>query len=177
MALAKAFGAPVIINANLKDGSLRSCAVDLGIPMLLYEAGEALRFDEISIRGGLRGITNVMRSIGMLPEAKSSKTLNPVEARFTSWVRAPTSGIVSWKAKLGASVSKDQKLAIISNPIGEQEGVVTALFDGIVIGRSNIPLAHEGDAMAHIAAFKSVSKAEGLVEEFATTHEPDSLDN
>jgi predicted deacylase len=175
--LAKAFGAPVIINANLRDGSLRSCAVDLGIPMLLYEAGEALRFDEICIRGGLRGITNVMRSIGMLPEAKSSKTLNPVEARSTSWVRAPSSGIVSWKAKLGASVSKDQKLAVISNPIGEQEDVVTAPFDGIVIGRSNIPLAHEGDALAHIAAFKSVSKAEGLVEEFATTHEPDSRDN
>ncbi|MFT4563759.1 MAG: putative deacylase, partial [Gammaproteobacteria bacterium] len=177
LALAKAFGAPVIINANLRDGSLRSCAVDLGIPMLIYEAGEALRFDEICIRGGLRGITNVMRSIGMLPEAKSRKKQNPVEARSTSWVRAPSSGIVSWNVKLGASVSKDQKLATLSSPLGDRDDVAKAPFDGIVIGRSNIPLAHEGDALAHIAAFKSVSKAEDLVEEFATTHEPDSLDN
>ena len=113
----------------------------------------------------------------MLPAAKSSAQLNPVEARSTSWVRAPSSGIVSWNVKLGANVSKDQRLATLSNPIGDQEDVALAPFDGIVIGRSNLPLAHEGDALANIAAFKSVSKAEGLVEDCATTHEPDSLDD
>jgi predicted deacylase len=175
--LAKAFGAPIIINANLRDGSLRSCAVDFGIPMLIYEAGEALRFDEICIRGGLRGIMNVMRSIDMLPESKSGTRPNPVEARSTIWVRAPSSGIVSWNVKLGATVSKDQRLATLSNPMGDQEDVALAPIDGIVIGRSNLPLAHEGDALANIAVFKSVSKAEILVEDFATTHEPDSRDN
>lgn len=175
-ALAKAFAAPVIINSNVRDGSLRSCAVDLGIPMLIYEAGEALRFDEICIRGGLRGIMNVMRSIGMLPEAKSGKQRVPVEARSTSWVRASSSGIVNWKVKLGSSVHKDQPIASLSDPMGGQDDTVYAPFDGIVIGRSNLPLAHEGDALANIAAFKSVAKAEGLVENFTSTHEPDSLD-
>ena len=42
--LARAFGVPVIINADLRDGSLREAASEQGIPMLLYEAGEALRF-------------------------------------------------------------------------------------------------------------------------------------
>ena len=44
--LAFAFGAPVILNANLRDGSLRQAVEEKGIPMLLYEAGGALRFDE-----------------------------------------------------------------------------------------------------------------------------------
>ena len=44
--LARAFDAPVIIDANLRDGSLRQEVMEHGIPMLLYEAGEALRFDE-----------------------------------------------------------------------------------------------------------------------------------
>ncbi len=170
-ALANAFGAPVIVNANLRDGSLRSHAAEFGIPMLLYEAGEALRFDEICIRGGLRGITNVMRSIGMLPKAKTSTQLKSVEARSMNWVRASSSGIVSWNVKLGASVSKDQRLATLSNPIGDQEDIVRAPYDGIIIGRSNLPLAHEGDALANIAEFKSVSKVEGVVEKFASSHD------
>lgn len=171
--LAKAFGAPVIINANIRDGSLRACAAELGMPMLIYEAGEALRFDEISIRAGLRGIINIMRHIGMLPEATGAKRVNPVLARSTSWVRAPDSGIVVGKAKLGSSVAKGQRMATISDPLGDDEADVIAPFDGIIIGRSNLPLAHEGEALFNVAAFKSIERAEGLVEEFAAEHDPD----
>ena len=41
--LARLFGVPVLINADVRDGSLREAAAARGIPMLLYEAGEALR--------------------------------------------------------------------------------------------------------------------------------------
>jgi len=169
--LARVFSVPVIINANIRDGSLRACAAELGVPMLIYEAGEALRFDEISIRAGLRGILNVMHLIGMLPEAKRPKRVEPVLARSTSWVRAPASGIVSDKVKLGSRVKKGQRLASISDPLGDEEDNAIAPFDGIVIGRSNLPLAHEGDALFNLAAFESVSKVEGLVEEFTATHD------
>ncbi len=171
--LARAFGTPVIINANIRDGSLRACAAEMGIPMLIYEAGEALRFDEVSIRAGLRGVVNVMRCIGMLPASKDKKPASPVLARATRWVRAPTSGIVNDKAKLGSSVAKDQLLATITNPLGTEEEELFAPYDGIIIGRSNLPLAHEGEALFNIAAFKSVAKAENLVEEFSAEHEPD----
>jgi len=171
--LANAFGVPVIINANIRDGSLRACAAERGMPVLIYEAGEALRFDEISIRAGLRGITNIMRSIGMLPKLrKPAKPGNPVLARSTSWVRAPVSGIVSDKVKLGSTVAKGQCLAIIGDPLGTQEEIARAPLDGIVIGMSRLPLAHEGDALFHIAEFKSISRAEVLVEEFTATHDP-----
>ena len=65
--LARAFGVPVLLNSTLRDGSLREAAAALGIPMLLYEAGEGLRFDEVPIRAGLTGILNVMRALAMLP--------------------------------------------------------------------------------------------------------------
>merc|ERR1712000_442264 len=52
--LAHAFGVPVLLNANLRDGSLRESANDLGVKILLYEAGEALRYDELCIRAGDR---------------------------------------------------------------------------------------------------------------------------
>jgi uncharacterized protein len=169
--LARAFGVPVIINADVRDGSLRGCASSLGMPVLTYEAGEALRFDELSIRAGVRGIQNVMRQIGMLPDGKPAAQREPVIARSTSWARAPASGIVAGKVKLGATVRKGERLAIISDPLGSREEEVLARFDGIVIGRSNLPLAHEGDALFNIAAFHSVERAEDLVEQFAARHE------
>lgn len=175
--IARVFGVPVIINANIRDGSLRACAAELGMPILIYEAGEALRFDEVSIRAGLRGILNVMHLIGMLPDARCPKRVEPVLARSTHWVRSPASGIVSNKVKLGSRVLRGQRLTTVSDPLGDEEESAVAPFDSIVIGRSNLPLAHEGDALFNLAAFESVTKTEDLVEEFAATHDPEPRDN
>ena len=164
--LAKVFGVPVIVNANIRDGSLRDSAAELGLPLLIYEGGEALRFDELSIKAGVLGILRVMSHLGMLPKRKQRRTVSPVLAASTQWVRAPTSGVVSRKVKLGARVEKGQRLALISNPLGDDEEKVRAPFGGVVIGRSNLPLAMEGDAMFNLAAFKSVDRAEDKVEEF-----------
>ena len=88
MEIAKAFGAPVLIDSNILDGSLRACAAERGLPILIYEAGEALRFDETGIRAGIRGIMNVMRHIGMLPDTKRPTRIESVVTRSTHWVRA-----------------------------------------------------------------------------------------
>jgi predicted deacylase len=168
--LAYAFAAPVIVNASIRDGSLRSCAAEQKFPMLVYEAGEALRFDETCIRAGLRGVLRVMRYLEMLPPLKKSKQVQPVVAASTSWVRAPSSGIVSRKVGLGARVKEAEVLAVVGDPLGEAQEKVWAPFDGIVIGRNNLPLAHEGDALFNVAAFKSVARAETKVEQFAAIH-------
>jgi predicted deacylase len=168
--LARVFGAPVIVGSTIRDGSLRECAAERGFPMLVYEAGEALRFDELSIRAGLRGVFKIMRHLGMLPPGRGSKPITPVIADTTSWVRAPASGIMSDRAKLGARVVEGQQIAVIGDPLGEAETKILAPFDGIVIGRSNLPLAHEGDALFNVAAFKSLSRAEDKVEQFAASH-------
>jgi len=169
--LAGVFGVPVILNANILEGSLRACAAGLGVPMLVYEAGEALRFDEVCIRAGIRGILNVMHYVGMLPEIKRTAKNKSVLARSTSWVRAPASGIVTARVDLGSRVSKGQCLAQITDPLGDAEDMALAPFDGIVIGRSNLPLAHEGDALFNLAAFERTGQALGLVEDFAAEHD------
>lgn len=168
---AEVFGVPVLVNANIRDGSLRACAAERGMPMLIYEAGEALRFDEAGIHAGLRGILNVMHHVGMLPPLKKNKKVEPVVARSTRWIRAGSSGIVSGKARLGSTVGKGQKLAVISNPLGEEENVVESPVDGIIIGRSNIPLAHEGDALFNLGTFEDIPLASDTVESFSTTQE------
>ena len=117
-----------------------------------------------------------MRHIEMLPQSKQTGSRTPLLARTTAWVRAPVSGIVNNKVKLGSSVAEGQSLAIVSNPLGSSEEAVVAPFDGIVIGCNNLPLAHEGDALFNLAAFKSVMTAESRVEEFVAEHDPDYVD-
>ena len=71
--LAKQFAAPVILHSAPPEGSLRLAAEEVAVPVMVYEAGEALRFDEVAIRVGVRGVLSVMRELGMLTPAKTKK--------------------------------------------------------------------------------------------------------
>jgi len=175
--LAIAFDVPVIISSNLRDGSLRESAAECGIPMLLYEAGEALRFDEVSIRAGVKGITNVMRALEMIPPSRSTskKHIEPVVARSSSWVRAPDTGILRAMVPLGARVKKGALLGVVGDPFGEAEINVTTPFSGIVIGRTNLPLVNEGDALYHIARFEDIQEIEAKVDDFQEEHLPELM--
>lgn len=157
--LAHAFGVPVLLNANIRDGSLRESAAELGVKMLLYEGGEALRFDELSIRAGLKGIINVMRHLGMLKSSQRKSKRERVEpfiAQRSAWMRATDSGIVSHNKQLGDYVSKGDVLAVISDPYGRVLEKVRSTVEGIIIGKQNIPLVQEGEAMYHVAYFKAI---------------------
>ncbi len=161
--LARAFGVPVLLNSALRDGSLRQAAADHGISMLVYEAGEALRYDEVSIRAGVQGVVNAMRLLGMLKSAPRKRPpMEPFVARNSTWARAPDSGMLRVKAGLGAKVDKGQVLAQVSDPYSGESIAVVAHTAGVVIGRSEIPMVHEGEALFHIASF--VKKNERVVE-------------
>ncbi len=162
--LAVTFGTPVVINANLRDGSLRQYALERGTPMLLYEAGEALRFDSLAIRAGLRGILNVMRKLEMLSSRKTSTAKIPVvEARSSSWVRAPQTGLFRTDIRLGVRIEKGSSLGHISDALGENETEVPVPFTGIVVGRSKLPVVNEGDALFHIARFEDSQEVENAI--------------
>lgn len=153
--MAHAFGVPVLLNANLRDGSLRQSASESGTKILLYEAGEALRFDELSIRAGVKGIMNVLASLGMVSKRRRRKPkIAPVVANNSSWIRAPESGIVRDLKRLGDHVKKGDVLAEVCSPIGSYIHQLVAPRSGIIIGKQNIPLVQEGDAMFHVALFE-----------------------
>jgi predicted deacylase len=176
LGLAQAFGTPVILNSALRDGSLRMAAMDHEIPILLYEAGEALRFDEVAIRGGVEGIIRVMRELGMLPRTRKKPPPAPVVARSSSWVRAPQSGLFRAWVKLGDRVSKDETvLGVVSDPFGEEEHEIHAPFSGIVIGRLNLPLVNEGDAIYHVARFYRTDIAHERVGDYTESLEADDF--
>lgn len=154
--LAEAFGVPVMLNSDLRDGSLRESAVENGVKILLYEAGQALRFDELSIRAGVRGVQNILEHLGMFSRKarkRAGKGVTPFVANTSTWMRASASGIVNNLKNLGDRVEKGDDLAKIGDPFGAVFEAVKATRSGIIIGKQNIPLVQEGDAMFHIAYF------------------------
>jgi len=175
--LAESFGVPVLLNSNTRDGSLREAAAEQGIPMLLSEAGEALRFDEVSIRAGVEGIISVMRCLGMLPptRARRKNKHDPFVARSSAWVRAPASGLFRKVCGLGGRVKRGEILGLVDDPFGGDEFEVIATASGIIIGCSEIPLVHEGEALFHIARFGDIKEVAGQVESFQIEHAPEEV--
>lgn len=153
---AQAFGAPAMIHATTRDGSLRHAAAKQGISALLYEAGEALRFDLDAITIGVKGVLQVMAILGMLPNQPQSTNINiPVESRETKWVRASRSGIFHVQTELGQTVSKSQKLGYIADAFGDSIRRVQSPCDGIIIGYTRNPLINQGDGIVHIAHLRT----------------------
>ncbi|WP_339760714.1 succinylglutamate desuccinylase/aspartoacylase family protein [uncultured Sulfitobacter sp.] len=164
--LAEVFGAPVILQSPLREGSLRGAAKDIGKDVLLYEAGEGLRFDEMSVRAGVAGILRVMRHIGMLPAKGIAKPKAASQYCLSSkWLRAPAGGLLRTFKADGDVVAKGDVMAIVADPFGEEEEEIIAPFNGIVVGRAVLPIVNEGDAVFHLARVKSMIRAEGAVEE------------
>ncbi len=152
--IAQAFATPVIIDSPLRDGSLRSEAEKQQIPVLTYEAGEALRFDPIAINAGIIGIKRVMQSIGMLRPSRK-KIPNSIIAKSTSWLRAEADGILRTLVSLGDKVEKGQVLAYINSPLGKLEVEIRANKSGIVIGQLRISVI----AIARFGLFRSPDPA------------------
>lgn len=147
---AEAFGAPVTIHARTRDGSLREAATQSGMAMLLYEGGEANRYDGYAIEAAVDGIRRVLDHLGMLDGAPGSSEPTAV-SRETRWVRASRAGLFRPARELGEPVDRRGVLGHLSDVFGRQNLAVRSPLEGIVIGLANKPLANQGDALVHVA--------------------------
>ena len=166
VALAERFRVPLILHANLRDGSLRQSVLERDIPVLLYEAGEALRLDERSIRVGLRGILSVMRGLGMLPRTAPTRSIDPLRARTSGWTRAEASGTLALHREVGDLVEKGETVGTLTAPLGDESTPVVSRDSGLLIGRTMLPLVYEGEALFHVARLDAPETAEARLDTF-----------
>jgi len=175
--IAHAFNVPVILRAALREGSLRKYAYENNIPFLLYEAGESMRFDETAIATGLNGILNVMQELEMITgKKKIFKDMNPTISRNSYWLRAPHSGIFHPFKSLGKSVKKGELLANIGNPMSTEEHKLISPISGVIIGKNNLPVVHEGAALYHVASFEENKEVADQIEYLQSFYDGGSED-
>lgn len=150
-ALAEAFAAPVMLNAKLRDGSLRYAARERGATVLLYEAGEAWRMDRWAVDAGVLGVRRVLAALGMTePVAEDPPAPSAVSFR-SGWVRARGTGMLHLEVALGERVERGARLGGLFDSLGKRVRLVHADRSGIVVGRTEAPLVNSGDAVVHIA--------------------------
>ena len=176
MRLAHVFGAPVVMTSALREGSLRQVAKTRGVEVLLYEAGEGLRFDEMAVRAGVSGILRVLRDRGMVP----ARGIRPAKVRSvlcerSEWVRAPAGGLLRMYKAEGETVTTDEVIATVSDPFGASEVDILAPATGIIVGRAVLPVVNEGDALYHVGHIRKIAEAGERVEAIADQLAADPL--
>ncbi len=149
--LARAFGAPLMLHAKIRDGSLRHAAREAGAAVLLYEGGENKRFDDYAIDAGVLGVRRVLAELGMTDNHLPPPTAESRVSRASGWVRARRTGILRLDAHLGQEVTDGERLGSLYNSFGRTLRAVYANRTGVVIGRTESPLVNRGDAIVHIA--------------------------
>ncbi len=172
--LALAFGAPVILKSQLRPGSLRQEAEHMKLPTILFEGGEALRFNTYVTASAVQGIFRVMAFLGMISARKAhppkkSSIISPA----SRWLRAPATGIFYSSSDLGQKVVQGDVLGTVCNTAATTSVKVIANFDGVIVGKTLYPLVYQGDALFNVAWVPDPNRAQEEIEDF----EEESLAN
>lgn len=148
--LTKSFAAEASLHARMRDGSLREAASDGNRRVLLFEGGEAHRFERRTVDAGVDGTLRVLAAKGMIDDAPAP-TGETFWSRSSQWVRARRSGVLRLEAALGDLVEKGDVIGRIGGATPGKSLRVLAPVSGKIIGLTRNPILNQGDAIAHIA--------------------------
>jgi len=147
--LAQWSGVPFLLEQALIPNSFRKVAHDADIPALVYEGGETLRFDKLSISNGINCIKSVFTHLKMANfEGLPDKiTMNISKSK---WIRASAPGIFYWYKHSGDFVKNGEILGTIHEPSDRDRVEVISQEEGYIIGHNNACVVSLGDALFHI---------------------------
>ena len=147
--LADAFHAPITLDSKIITKSLRHATTKAGKNILVYEAGEALRFDEYAIRQGIRGTFRLMQHLGMRKNVPNARH-NSIIIKKSKWIRARASGLFHSSVESGEKISISQEIGYLTGPFADFKLQLKSPIEGYVIGLNNAPVVNRGDALFHI---------------------------
>ncbi|MFT5207551.1 MAG: putative deacylase [Candidatus Omnitrophota bacterium] len=148
--IAKAFGCELIIHNKGPQESLRASASNQGCPTIIYEAGETLKFEPGTIKLGVRGVMNVLKTLGML-KGNPIKPIYQTVIKKTSWIRSSNGGLLKFYVKPGDLVKKGKKIASCHKLFSKESELLKSPMDGIVLGMTTLPAVKPGEPICHIA--------------------------
>lgn len=149
--LARYFGEGIIVVGKGPRGSLRRETVEAGIPAIIYEAGEPMRFEPDKIEPGVEGVRSVMRHLGMVA-GKPSEIAQERIFRGSTWSRVPrgTGGFFFPEVDLGDRVMAGQTLGYVIDPLTDVFTAMVAHRSGEIIGMAVSQPVLSGYALFHI---------------------------
>ncbi len=145
---AQIFNAPFSILKPTILRSLRRMALDMGIPIIVYEGGEALRVDQFSIQQAIRGIKRVMHHLEM-NNYQIEDQENLVLTKST-WIRSNIPGLFYPAVNNGSQIVKGELLGWIHDPLAQSNNSITSKVNGFIYCINNKPVVYPGDALFNI---------------------------
>jgi predicted deacylase len=150
--IARHFGVGIVVVEEGPPGSLRGEATAAGIPSIIYEAGEPLRFDLEQIAAGVRGIESLMAYLKMTRDTQSIEIPESRIYTRTTWVRVPVGagGYFFPTSEMGQIVNKGDRLGTIVDPLTDRQTKVEATENGEIIGMAAAQIVLSGYALVHL---------------------------
>lgn len=148
--LALAFGAPYVLSASMRPGSLREVAAGIGVPVLTFEGGEALRFEPAVVDLAVTGILRLLFHLAMVDDRPQPPPVPPLVMHESRWMRAERGGILDLQVQPGDRVGVGDTLWATTDPFGRERSTVESPYDAVVIGGTTLPLVAPGDAVLHL---------------------------
>ena len=148
--LGQVFNAPFIFASSLITGSFRKAAFKMNKPMIVFEAGESMRFDEFSITTAISGIRNVLGAHEMLVDEIKPEKSKSIHLEDTRWIRAKRAGMFIPKIENGVAIDKGELLGLITDTVAKKSLSVKAPFDGHLFCINHQAVVNQGDALFHI---------------------------
>lgn len=133
-----------------QKGTLETSLMENGIPAVTFEVGAPKVFDAALIARSVEGIRNLMRRHGMI----AGEAVRPVHAPFVGSdytnVYTETGGIAVLHVNLLDTVERDQHLATLYDPFGNEIKRYRAPHDGRVLAVSTDPMKEAGSMLVRI---------------------------
>ena len=151
--LARAFATNVVLYGEGDQGALRSVATADEIPTITVEMGRAHRFQPVLIEKALEGVESVLAEYGFLPgePVHWPGWYETTAADSTKrWLRADKGGLVEMEWGPYPLVHEDDPICTITDHFKTEEHVVTAPFDGLIVGALENPVVAPGHPLCHL---------------------------
>lgn len=161
--LTRGFGATVVLHGRGPSGSLRRAATEAGIPTVVVEAGEPMRFQPDEVDHGIKALRSLLNHLGMVSTFRLWREPQPTYYQ-SHWVRADSDGILKSNVKLGQTVKEGDLLGTVTDPITNMRREISSPYDGRILGMALNQTMMPGYAAYHIGIRKT---EEEIVEEIS----------
>lgn len=131
--------------------SFCATAENMGVPAVIAEFGESNRITWERVHQGVDGGLRALAAMGNLPAGAVGEAPPVDRYRKIAFVHAERGGLVRHLLPLGAPVAAGNELAVIVDPLSNEEAVATSPVDGRVLRQLMLGTCHVGAELVWVA--------------------------
>ena len=140
----------LIVHNPPSDGTLRGAADALDIPAVTLEVGNPGVYQRKLIRSGTEGVHNVLSYLNMTDDQIISPPAPPVLCKRSYWIYTHTGGLLTLEVDLLQQLAAGDLIATQRDVFGGLKEQYLAPEDGVVIGKSTMPVNRSGGRILHL---------------------------